>query len=434
MPRDHRFQNWSRTIEFRPRRYVRPKTEADVVRIVNESAASRSNIRTQGSGHSFSQIVTTSDTLVDLTDQEESVAWTGPQVTVQAGMQLKRLIDVLKSLNSPLALRNMSSVTEQTIAGAISTGTHGTGLTLGAMPTQIMKLRLVDGTGTVRQLDDTSLDELRAARLSVGMLGIITQVTIECVPYYELDYDLYLCDFDEVVDDVDELNAQNERMLLWWRIPFLPTHKVAVVTKNPVGVGGRNWFDSARDLTREVGDQLGLGRLTRDFDDLGDAVAGVALDAECKHLVHRSGGYEDMLTIPLLPVYHRECEYAIPVGKTADALRAIREVLDEADATLRLPIEVRFVAADQDPLSPAYGRATTYIGIATMDNAIEVFERVEPIMKDLGGRPHWGKHFNATRSVLEAMYPDTYDAFVQLRRRYDPDGIFLNSLLRRLFA
>lgn len=140
-----------------------------------------------------------------------------------------------------------------------------------------------------------------------------------------------------------------------------------------------------------------------------------------------------MLTIPLLPVYHRECEYAIPVEKASEALESLRTVLDEADAKLRLPIEVRFVAADQDPISPAYGRATCYIGVATLDNATEIFERVEPIMKELGGRPHWGKHFNLTRAEAEAMYPATFDDFVALRRSYDPDGVFLNSLLRRLF-
>lgn len=430
----YRFRNWSRTVEFRADRLVEPQTEADVVEIVRDAREKGRTVRPVGSGHSFSQIVTTADTLLSLDEQEEAVSWNDNLVTVHAGMQLEDLIDVLKGRQPRLALRNMGSVTEQTIAGAISTGTHGTGLGLGAMPTQVRALRLVDGTGTVHSLDGSSVQELRAARLSLGMLGVITHVTLECVPYYEVDYDVYLCDFDEIVDDVDELSAQNERVLLWWHIPFFPTRKVAVVTKNRAGTGPGGRLGGSMDLTDEVGPNLSMGPLLRELDDLRDAVSRVALDGECRHLLHRRGGYEDMLTIPLLPVYHRECEYAIPVERTADALKALHVVLDEADADLTLPIEVRFVAADDDLLSPAHGRATCYIGVATLDNATEVFERFEPIMKELGGRPHWGKHFNATRAEIEAMYPDTFGAFVQLRRSYDPDGVFLNSLLRRLFA
>jgi FAD/FMN-containing dehydrogenase len=253
------------------------------------------------------------------------------------------------------------------------------------------------------------------------------------VPYYEVDYDVYLCDFDEIIDDIDELSEENERVLLWWHIPFFPTRKVAVVTKNRAGTGPGARLGGSLDLTDEVGPNLSKAPLLRELDDLRDAVSKVALGGECRHLLHRRGGYEDMLTIPLLPVYHRECEYAVPVEHTATALKALRVVLDEADAELRLPTEVRFVVADEDLLSPAHGRATCYIGVATLDNATEVFERFEPIMKELCGRPHWGKHSNATRPEIEAMYSDTFDAFVQLRQSYDPDGVFLNSLLRRLF-
>lgn len=233
----YRFRNWSRTVEFRADRLVEPRSEAEIVEIVKEAREKGTTVRPVGSGHSFSQIVTTADTLLSLDEQEEAVSWNDNLVTVHAGMQLKDLIDVLKRLEPSLALRNMGSVTEQTIAGAISTGTHGTGLGLGAMPTQVRVLRLVDGTGTVRSLDGSSMTELRAARLSLGMLGIITHVTLECVPYYEVDYDVYLCDFDEIIDDIDELSEENERVLLWWHIPFFLTRKVAVVTKNRAGTG-----------------------------------------------------------------------------------------------------------------------------------------------------------------------------------------------------
>ena len=142
----------------------------------------------------------------------------------------------------------------------------------------------------------------------------------------------------------------------------------------------------------------------------------------------------NILAANLARLRQTDPELAERVENTTPALLALRKVLDEADAKLRLPIEVRFVAADEDPISPAHGRDVCYIGVATLTNATEVFERYEPVMKDLGGRPHWGKHFNLTRREAEAMYPDSYDAFVELRRAYDPGGVFLNTLLRRLFS
>jgi FAD/FMN-containing dehydrogenase len=140
-----------------------------------------------------------------------------------------------------------------------------------------------------------------------------------------------------------------------------------------------------------------------------------------------------MLTIPLLPVLHRELEYAIPAENASPVLKRLKQIFDEGDVSTTLPVEVRFVAKDGSLLSPAHGQDVCYIGVATQPNANEIYARVEPIMKEFGGRPHWGKHFSLTRAEVEAMYPDTYEKFRTFRQQLDPRGVFSNTLLRQLF-
>jgi FAD/FMN-containing dehydrogenase len=437
----HRFRNWSRTVEFQSDSFRRPKDEAQVRKLVDGARRDRQVVRTQGAGHSFSQIITTPDLLLSLDKMSGVVSRKGNEVTVRGGTRLKDLIPDLKAIG--LGLPNMGSVTEQSIAGAISTATHGTGLGLGTMSTNVTAMRLVTGNGTIEDIrGSTNPLALHAGRVSLGALGVITEVTLACVDYYEVDYDVYVCDFDQAVRDLPTLARENERVLLWWFLmKLLPPDKVIVITKNKAPAAPTGLLARASDLTadfRRPGpwywpfkrDYTGTphpAELAKSLRSLAGAKGAYT------RVLHRSGGYEDMLTIPLLPVYHRECEYAVPVEHTTDALEALRTVFNETDATLRLPVEVRFVKGDQDMLSPANNRDVCFIGASTLDNATEIFERFEPLMKEFGGRPHWGKHFNLTRSEVTAMYPRHGD-FVAERRARDPDGVFLNTLLRRLFA
>lgn len=145
------------------------------------------------------------------------------------------------------------------------------------------------------------------------------------------------------------------------------------------------------------------------------------------------GDYDEMLTLPLLPVFHTECEYAVPHQQAVPALVAFRRVVEENDFDLKLPVEVRFMDGDDLLLSPGNQGPVCYIGASTEDNTAEVFSRFEPLMRQLGGRPHWGKHFTLTRDEIEAMYRGGYDDFVALRNRLDPDRVFSNSLLTEIF-
>ena len=430
----HEFTNWSHTVTFRCDKFEEPKSEADVVQIVKDAAANKKNVRVQGAGHSFSQLLTTNDVLVSLDDIPDTCTVNGNLATVNAGIRLKELIKVLKSKG--LALRNLGSVTEQSIAGAFSTGTHGTGLKLASLSSMVTGVKLVDGKGQVQVV---SAADLPAARLSLGLLGIYTEVTLDCVPHYQLEYNAYVCRFDDIVDRMDELAAENERARIWWLRPKSgPGDTVIIITQNPIGAPPGFPADEP-NLDDDLSPGL-FGSLSFDLGILGNVLGIPAKAGRFRRFLTFKDDYNKVLTLEALPLFHREMEYAIPAQHASKALKQVRHVLDEGDQRLFLPIEVRYVAPETHLLSTSLDRpqGVVYIGVSPgppnkMNNSAEVFERFEPLMRTLGGRPHWGKHYSLTREDLDRMYPTTHNAFVQTRQRFDPNGVFLNSLLLPLF-
>jgi len=425
---NYTYENWAHTLQFKPERFIEPDTEAKVAEVVKDALSRGGRVRTRGGGHSWSHFVVTDDTLVQLDKLNKGLIADVLQqrYTVQAGIRLK---DLIKNLAvDGLAFRNLGSITEQSIAGAMSTGTHGTGLRLGNIPTSIVGMNLVTGTGDILTIKETDTDLLDAARVSMGALGIVTQITLQCVPMYNLEHTTYLCKFDDVIDKIDILNQENERFLIWWLVaPIGPKDNVLVITMNPPGTPP-GILGQAGNAT-----QIGNNAPPMNTNDLLSMVLGLFPGKPFHKFLQRTGRYDEILTIPLIPVLHREFEYAIPVENTVEALKALRQVFDEGDMATTLPVEVRFVAKDHSLLSPARGRDVCYIGVSTQPNANEVYSRVEPIMKDLGGRPHWGKHFSLRRSEVEAMYPDSYDKFCKIRKELDPKGVFTNTLIHQLF-
>jgi len=415
------FKNWAETIEFKPKFYCHPLNAAGVQSIVGRAASNSQHVRIQGNGHSWSQFVQTKDHLLQLDEFGDAITpESGKRVLVHAGIKLKRLIARLRELNPPLALQNTGSILEQSIAGAVSTGTHGTGIGLGNLATYVVGMTLITmkgGTPTVLSLPDAGEDFLRAARVSMGTLGVITQVTLQCVDDYDVELKAFKKSFTEIANQtvIDQLNASNQRVRIWWFLPPLLGAEVIVTTMNNIAVGHDTQFPEALLAFLEF-----LAEGTED------------------HPLTLRGPYDELLTLPFQEIKHRECEYAIPVEKTAEALNALKEIVDEGDFRTDLPIEIRFVQADDALLSPAHGRDVCYIGINTKahnedPSANELFARFEPLMKQFGGRPHWGKHFTLTPDDLTKMYGASYEKFKAIRNELDPSGLFENTLIRNLF-
>ncbi len=422
----HVFANWAHTITCAPRQYCQPSNEGEVVALVKQALANGTRVRTVGAGHSWAPLVVTKDALVNLDKLQGIVSVDESALTasVHAGTRLKNLTPLLADRG--LGMRNLGSIRQQSLAGAVSTGTHGTGLRIGNIPTQIVGLKLVTGNGDVVSLKPSDGDAFQAARISLGALGIVTEVTLQCVKNYDLEFTATWCKFDDVLPQIESLNAKNTRVRIWWLVPpgGPGAHDDMIVsTMNEVPEGA----------PKRAGDALKL-----DLDDL--LKKRPRGGGSCVEFLRFTKNYVDVLSVPLLPVFHRECEYAIPVENTVEALRALRRTLDEGDLALKLPIEIRFVAGDDILVSPvrkeqAFGeKGFCYIGCSTQDNATEVFQRFEPIAKKLGGRPHWGKCYSLTQAEAAAMYPDSYDRFKKVRKDLDPKGVFANELIDRLFG
>ena len=415
------FKNWAETIEFKPKFYCHPMNAAAALSIVQRAATNSEHVRIQGNGHSWSQFIQTRDNLVQLDLMGDAVtAEAGNTVLMNAGIKLKKLVDRLRGLNPPLALINTGSILEQSIAGAVSTGTHGTGIGLGNFATQVVALKLITmrgGTPTVLSLPDEGEELFSAARVSMGALGIITQVTLQCVPFYDVELKAYKAKFEDIATQaaIDELIATNQRVRLWWFLPPLAGAEVIVSTMQNIPDGN---------------DALFPERLLGFLEFLAEGTK--------EHPLTLRGPYHKMLTLPFLELKHRECEYAIPVERTAEALTALKEIVDEGNFRTDLPIEIRFVKGDDILMSPANGRDVCYIGVNTKahnedPSANELFARFEPLMKELGGRPHWGKHFTLVPDDLTRMYGSNYETFKRIRAELDPTGLFENTLIRNLF-
>src|SRR3712207_3511071 len=227
----YRFHNWDGTLECRPERFYRPESEEEVLEIVREASDAGGTVRTFGAGHSWSPLVVTDDTLINLDnlDRIVSINVEHQRVTVQAGIRLKELNRILPKHD--LGMRNLGSIGEQSIAGAISTATHGTGVRLGALHTQIVGMKLVTGSGQELNISESGDPELMAAaRVGLGALGIITQVTIQCVPYYNLERKAQPFPFDEVLDRIDNLVNDNDRVRLYW-FPYTDVIQVATIDR-----------------------------------------------------------------------------------------------------------------------------------------------------------------------------------------------------------
>ena len=441
---DFEFCNWDGSLCCDPKRFCQPQTEAEIVKIVKDTYQRGGVVRTFGAGHSWSPLVLTDDTLVNLDKLKHLVSIDKGQMraTVQAGIRIKELVKVLR--RNGLALKNLGSIKEQSIAGAISTATHGTGLNIGSISTQIVAMKLVNGRGEVVDLSvEKNPDLMSAARVSLGSLGIIVEVTIQCVKDYNLIYEARDLPFDKVLDQLDQTLHENERLRLYWFNFFPDTFKV--MTMNPTDRVRSPNIKYPDEFTRDIIDRKGTVKpIAASTYDLyhwlgfGLDLAGKKkreIEARARWLSGREvKPYDEALTV-LMPPPHQESEYAIRYQRAAEAVRMVRKFIKERNFLNPILVEVRFVDKDDIMLSPAYGQQVCYVGgyIWFDPNVDAFFAGFESIMRSLNGKPHWGKHLTLSAKEAEQMYPRVGE-FKRIRREFDPKGIFTNDFIRRLFG
>jgi FAD-linked oxidoreductase len=429
----YRFRNWARTHSCQVAACHQPRDEEEIVELVRSARRRGVRLKAVGGGHSWSDIALTDGELVRLDgyDRVLAVDRERHQVTVQAGIRLRQLNELLPEHG--LGLSNLGSIAEQSIAGATATATHGTGIRFGNLATQVVALRLVTGAGEVRELSADCDPELySAARVSLGALGIVSTVTLQCEPAFHLEERTFSLPFERALAEMDTLVDQHEHVKLWW-LPH--TDRVQVFTWNRTDAplrrrAARHWLDQSL-ATRSL--FAGLLRLSKLIPGVTPSVNSIvnATYFRPRQRVDRS----DRVFSTIMPPIHREAEYGIPRAQAAVALERLRKLIEQHRLHVNFIVELRFVAADDILMSPCYGRPSCQFGAYMYPNrSIETyFHEFERLMADLDGRPHWGKEFTLDAQSLRRQCPG-YDRFDAIRRQLDPHGIFENDFVRRVFA
>ncbi|MEB7503223.1 D-arabinono-1,4-lactone oxidase [Arthrobacter koreensis] len=428
------WQNWARTVRVHPRRTESPASVADLQRAVASAAAAGLRVKAVGAGHSFTGIAEAPDLLLDLSRLQGLVAAdpnTG-RVTLLAGTRLHTVPRLLAPHG--LAMPNLGDIDRQSIAGAISTGTHGTGATFGGLSTQVSGLVLIQPDGGLLTLADGD-PLLPAAALGLGALGVIAEVTLQCVPAFLLRAEERSESLESVLAGLADRVKEADHFEFYW---FPHTGRAA--TKTNTRLPAASPQSPLPPLRRWVDDSLLSNTVFRATCAAGTAFPAV-IPAVNRVAAAALGGREYTDRSPRVfsqdrAVRFREMEYAVPAQLLPAAFAGLQRLLEENPRwRVSFPVEVRWAAADDRWLSTAHGRDTAYVAVHRYfrEDPTEYFAAFEQLMLAHGGRPHWGKEHSLGSAELAERYP-FFDRFLELRGQLDPDRVFANAYLDRVLG
>ena len=416
-----------------PAAFERPRNRRELARAIGAARSAGRTVRVAGAGHSFTGAVLTDGTLLSLDRLARvvDVDRASGLVRVEAGIRLGALSEVL--WDNGLAFANLGDIDVQSLAGAASTGTHGTGVAHANVSASLRSIELMLADGELVELNaDVDRDGWRAARVAIGSLGVITEVTLAAVPAFTLDSVETTAPIEGTLDRFDELVAANDHFGLF----TFPHSDLAIVkSSNRIDSAPRprpaplEWFDDVAMTNYAFWGICLLGRarpaMIPALNRLTSRLAGTTRVRDRSYRVFR--------TPRRVPI--TEMEYAIPRDVAATAVRAVRAVAESERFDVPVPIEVRVAAADDALLSPAHERDVCWIAVhqfAGLDFE-RYFRAVEEVLIGFGGRPHWGKRHFRTAEELRGAYPE-WDRFAAVRRRLDPAGTFTNAYVERVLG
>jgi FAD-linked oxidoreductase len=351
-------------------------------------------------------------------------------VTVLGGTSLKWLGEAL--LQCGLAQENLGDIDVQTITGAISTGTHGTGVRFGTLATQVAGLTLVTAAGEVLELSpERDPDTFRAAQVSLGTLGVLAAVTLRVVPAKRLRYQTKRETLQSCLDHLEEYKRDNSHFEFFW-LPYTKWTQAKFTNETDAKPTGSNLWSEFNRIALENGLFWLLSEGARIAPPLSSTVSKIsALGIAPTTAVD----YSHRIYATPRAVRFQEMEYNVPAERFSLVLREIEACINKNRFRVHFPIECRFVRGDDIWLSPAYGRDSAYIAVHMYKGMPykEYFAAVEEIFQRYEGRPHWGKMHTQTAATLATRYP-RWEDFLRVRARLDPTGVFLNDYLRGLFG
>jgi L-gulono-1,4-lactone dehydrogenase len=429
------WRNWAGNVTVTPVRWERPVSAAGIAQAIAAAAAEGLTVHAVGSGHSFTPIAVAPGVALDLSGWAGIVAadTRSGLVTVRSGTQLRELNTDLHRLG--LALANLGDIDVQTVAGALSTGTHGTGARLGGLATQIEALQLMLADGSVVSCSAGERPDLfAAARIGLGALGIITEVTLRCVPSFALAAEEGPEPVEDVIARFGELAGAHDHFEFYW----IPYGRNALVKQNnrlPAGQEPSPLSATRRFYEYEVMENAAFGLLCRTGRRAPRLIPRLnrVTSAALSRRSYSDRSYRVFTT--KRRVRFVESEYAIPVETAPEVLTELRREVPKLADPVMFPVEVRVAAADDIWLSTANGRPSAYIAIHQYCGLPyeAYFALFESIVAKVGGRPHWGKMHTLDAARLRELYPHFAD-FTAIRDEVDPDGRFTNPYLDRVLG
>ncbi len=425
------WRNWSGEQHCAPERIERPQSEEALAEAIRGAVAEGRRVRVSASGHSFTDIACTDDVMLRLDALDRRVSVAGDVVELEAGITLHRLGKELAERG--LAMENQGDIDRQQLAGALCTATHGTGIGFPNLSAQVVGLRLVTADGEVHEVSEEAHAELfRAARVSLGALGVITRVKLRCVPLFTLQRLDLPRSLEETLEALDELVASNDHFE-FYGFPYTGQVMTRESERSDRATEPTEpWKRWLNDVVAENTIPSAIFRVGRAAPNLIPALNRriVPLMQPSKVVDHAYRVYASRRKVPFT-----EMEYGIPRAAAAEAVRRVVDLIERRGLPVSMPYEVRFTKGDDAFLSTAADRDTCYIAVHQyrgMDFD-SYFRGVERIMDDYEGRPHWGKRHFQTAATLAPRYPD-WDAFQSARRRLDPHGVFTNDYTDRVLG
>lgn len=427
-----KWTNWSRNIHAQLDYLHSPKSVDGVQSIIDSCRIRGTTLRAVGASHSFSQVAQADKDALSLQNLRGLISYDmdAMEARLWAGTYLYEAAPILESIG--MAFENMGDIQQQTIAGAICTGTHGSGIQFGSLSDQVIAWTWIDGKGQIRQHRRGEDDLSKALSVSLGLLGVIIDVTIKAVPLYSLEVESFKQNFQEALSNWSK-DIQLNRHLEWFYFPGVEA--VQVKKTNKVSIIKQTKQSKIEDFIKDgiietVGFKV-ISEACRLKPFLSRKLT--AFSANNIPTGSKKGLYYEMLTTPRL-VKFTEVEYAVPLRKFEEAMEEIHNFLKAHPFFVHFPIECRVTAGENGFLSPTQGEETAFLAFHMykgMDNT-PYFKWVHNMMTKYGGRPHFGKMNDLTEKKLKALYPNL-DLFLKYREQNDPTNVFLSDYMKNLF-
>ncbi len=425
------WSNWSGSVKSTPRQIVKPVSIDELAHLVKMYGRDERHVRVVGAGHSFTPLVQTDDILMSLENLQgvTDVNTAQNTVTVRSGTWLKNLGDDL--FKRGLAQENLGDINVQSIAGAISTGTHGTGIAYGSLATQVEGFTLITADGERLACSaEHNPDIFKASQVSLGTLGIIAEVTLRVVPAKRLHFKSHRESLEQCISNVERYKQENDHFEFYW-FPYTQWVQTKFLNQTTEPASKSSLWGNFNKIVLENGVYWLLSELNHMQPKLSQTISNISAQGIASV---DEVNYSHLLFSTPRAVRFQEMEYNIPAEHFSTVLAEIEACVERERFEVHFPVECRFVHADDIWLSPAYQRESAYIAVHMYRgmpyNAY--FEAIEAIFQRYQGRPHWGKMHTQTAHSLEKLYPRWHD-FRRIRASLDPKGIFLNSYLRTLF-